>query len=299
MRNKVYGIITEKILEAMDKDIVPWRATWKVDGADRNPVSGTEYRGINTLLLSMSRMINGFSTPYWYTFKQASSIGGKVKKGSSSTLITFYNIKEKKQDRWTDAETKIFNKTGKKPKTFMLRYYRVFNLDQIEGIEAPESKDEQKDADPIECCEMVMEGYKNGPKVLFGETTPSYYVTKDTVRMPKIEKFESAEEYYGTMFHELGLSTGHKSRLNRECLLKKKEDNYGKEELVAEMTAAFLCGHCGIEQPVIENQAAYLKGWAKKIKEDKYMVVHAAGAAQKAADLILGKEFITNKLGQP
>lgn len=290
MSNKVYEIVTEKILEAIENNIVPWQASWKVHGKDRNPVSGTEYRGINTLLLALSRMTNKFSTHYWYTFKQVTSLKGKVKKGSKSTLITFYNIKEKKQDRWTDKENKIYETTGKVPKTFFLRYYRVFNFDQTENIKAPESDEEKKEVDSIECCENVIQGYENGPEIRHGHFNPSYHKKDDVVSMPETNRFDNSEEYYSVMFHELGHSTGHESRLNRACLNEVEIDNYGKEELVAEMTSAFLCGHCRIEQPVIKNQAAYLKGWASKIKEDKYMVVHAAGAAQKAADLILGKE---------
>ena len=109
--------------------------------------------------------------------------------------------------------------------------------------------------------------------------------------MPKANLFQSDEEYYSTLFHELTHSTGHASRLNRYEISKMspfESQDYSKEELVAEMGSAFLCGHCGIEPSVIENQAAYIQNWLKKLQSNKKWLVYAAAKAQKAADFILG-----------
>ena len=120
----------------------------------------------------------------------------------------------------------------------------------------------------------------------------AYYPIQDLVTMPDLQLFDSSEEYYSTFFHELAHSTGHLSRLNRNEVAGVNffgSHDYSKEELVAEMTAAFLCGETGILPATIENSAAYLQSWATKFKEDKKMVVYAAAAAQKAADFILDR----------
>ena len=109
--------------------------------------------------------------------------------------------------------------------------------------------------------------------------------------MPQPERFEHRAAYYATLFHELGHSTGHADRLARKGMVEQHTfgtDPYGQEELVAEMTASFLCGHCGISHVTLENSAAYINGWTRVIKQDKKLVVVAAAQAQKAADLILG-----------
>jgi antirestriction protein ArdC len=153
-------------------------------------------------------------------------------------------------------------------------------------------KVEEREFTPIECCEQIVAGYKGAPEVTHGHTKAAYRPSADEVIMPSAERFHSNEEYYSTLFHEFTHSTGHKSRLARKGIVDADasfgDDKYGREELVAEMGAAFLCGHAGIEASTIDNSASYLAGWLKVIKGDPKLIVQAAGAAQKAADLILG-----------
>jgi antirestriction protein ArdC len=133
----------------------------------------------------------------------------------------------------------------------------------------------------------------NAPSIERKEARAYYQVSGDVVNMPKENLFQSDEEYYSTLFHELIHSTGHESRLNRDEISKTNlcgSHDYSKEELVAEMGAAFLCGRCGIEPSVIENQAAYIQGWLKKLKSHKKWLIYAAAKAQKATDFILGVE---------
>ena len=128
------------------------------------------------------------------------------------------------------------------------------------------------------------------PEIRHGEASAYYQPANDFVNMPKPELFDAEPEYYSTLFHELTHSTGHADRLNRDGITKLAafgDDNYSQEELVAEMGAAFLCGHTGIENQTIENSAAYIDGWRKKLSADKKVVVYAAAQAQKAADFIL------------
>ena len=92
------------------------------------------------------------------------------------------------------------------------------------------------------------------------------------------------------MFHELTHATGHVSRLNRKEVTDPSQygsNLYSREELVAEMGAAFLCGHSGIENTTLDQSASYIQNWLERLKEDRKLVVHAAAKAQKACDFIL------------
>ncbi len=275
--SKVYQIITDRIIKALEAGAVPWRKTWSGgQGLPINLKSKKAYRGVNSFLLA----VMPYDSPYWLTFKQAKAFGGNVKKGEKSTPVTFYKD-------WTPegapADQKAFP---------VLCYYSCFNVEQCEGIdEHLPAKAEPKTAfESIEACEAIDRGYV-GPSRAKGQ--PAYSPTLDIVKMPKPEAFDGAAEFYGTLFHELGHSTGHKTRLDRktigDCDVVFGSTKYGKEELVAEMTAAFLCAESGIDAPVIENQTAYLASWLKTIRGEPKLVISAAGQAQKAADLILDR----------
>jgi antirestriction protein ArdC len=193
---------------------------------------------------------------------------------------------------------KIYKKEvdGEEKEIRLLRYYRVFNVEQCEGIEYPKPEPRAVDFNPIAEAQAIIDGMPNRPKLTFVGSQAYYRPVTDTVNMPAPESFSSPEEYYSTLFHEHVHSTGHASRLNRF----KEEANetvafgsnkYGKEELTAEMGAAFLCAIAGIVNQTIENSAAYIEGWRKKIKEDRKLVVFAAARAQKAADYIRGIKY--------
>jgi len=175
----------------------------------------------------------------------------------------------------------------------LVRYYTVFNVDQCEGLRiAPAPTSEPtRTIDPIAECEYIVASWGGKPDINHSGNRASYSKAIDQVRMPNRNSFESAEHYYGTLFHELTHSTGHPKRLNRQTLTEFEffgDDNYSREELVAEMGAAFLCGFTGIENRIIDNSASYLASWLKVLKEDHRMLLVAASQAQKAADMILG-----------
>ena len=275
----VYEIITEQVLEIMSQGVIPWKKPWNARSAHRNLITGKQYRGINVFLLSCS----SFSSPWWLSFKQAKVKGGMVRKGEKGRQIVFW-----KPFLTQDTET------GKEKKIFMLRYYTVFNLDQIEGIEAPQEP-ETIELEPIAEAERIVSEMQNRPVIeQAGGNKACYYPGKDSVQMPYFQDFDESEKYYSVLFHELGHSTGHGSRLARKevqvCSRFGSED-YSKEELVAEMTAAFLCGESGILPATVENSAAYLQSWSARLKEDKKMVINAAAAAQRAADYILNRNL--------
>lgn len=279
----IYEMITGQILEIMAQGIIPWKKPWSARGAHRNLISGKQYRGVNVLLLSCS----GFRSPWWMSFKQAAEKGGKVRKGEKGRQIIFWKplIVKKEQPTTGKEEAK---------KIFMLRYYTVFNLEQIDGIDAPQEP-EGIELQPIEEAQGIVDQMRNAPVITQAAGNKScYYPSLDKVQMPFFQDFDEAEEFYSVLFHELGHSTGHASRLDRKevqsCSRFGSED-YSKEELVAEMTAAFLCGEAGILPATVKNSVAYLQSWSAKIKEDNKLIINAAAAGQRAADYILNREF--------
>jgi antirestriction protein ArdC len=282
---KTYDIINSKIMELLENGTVPWRKTWNAaTNSPKNLISKKEYRGINVFMLACMP----YSSSYWMTFKQCIDKGGHVRKGEKSTPVIFWKFVDRK-----DAEDGNADEINGKGKFGMLRYYNVFNLEQIEGIEPPPTAETIINTfTPIERAEQIISGMPYRPEIKHGGNSASYSPMLDYVKLPVPEAFESPEEYYSTAYHELTHATGHTSRVGRKGILEPSffgSHEYSKEELVAEMGAAFLCGHAGIER-TIENSAAYIKGWLKALKNDKTLLIQAGGAAQKASDYILNRK---------
>lgn len=286
--NTVYEMVTERVVELLEQGTAPWRKPWNVKQHAPRNIDGYRYRGINVFLL----LTSGYASPYWLTFKQAKARGGNVRKGERSTVIVFWKRLTVKDDEQSAAKGKDVFKVIP-----LLRYYRVFNLEQCEGVRLPKDAItvEPVAADPVEAiaaAEAVMAGYPDPPTVTESGSSAYYRPAADHVQVPPRETFSSADAFYATMFHELGHSTGHARRLARKGIMEIGQFGayqYGREELIAEMTAAFLCGEAGILPATIENSAAYLRSWIETIKTDVRAVVVAAGAAQRAADHILGR----------
>ena len=187
-------------------------------------------------------------------------------------------------------------KDGETDKVTMLRYYRVFHIDDVECIDPskiPSGESHDHDFDPIASCEQLVEFWEDSPKIKLGCNKACYLPSLDKVEMPSPRTFYKDEEYYSVLFHELLHSTGHKSRLNRHEKFPNFDfgsKDYSQEEMVAEMGAAYLCGICGIENATIDNSAAYIQSWLKKLKSDSKMIVMAAVQAQRAVDYILAHQ---------
>jgi antirestriction protein ArdC len=215
------------------------------------------------------------------SYKQISELGGRVRKGEKSCPVVFWKFIEADEKKDPDATAHC-----------MLRYYRVFNTAQCSGLEGkvPEVVIPQREHEPLEIAEQLLRDMPNPPKIGYGRTLASYSPSMDCVSMPSPEWFTSGEEFYGALFHELAHSTGHESRVGRKAIMTPNgfgSHAYSKEELCAEMAAAFLNAYCGILLFTERNQAAYLKGWLEKLKTDPTMLISAGGAAQKAFDFIL------------
>lgn len=272
----VYQVVTDMVLEALDAGVVPWK---KPGNRPRNLASGKVYRGVNVWILAIA----GYASPYWVTFKQAKDRGGSVRKGEKGTKVVLW--------RWLEAKEEE-PETGRKKRFPILRYYTVFNVEQCDGLDVPASERKVGEFDPLAEAEGILEGF-DGPEVVYGGSAAYYAPALDRVALPERSTFRSVEGFYATAFHELGHSTGHADRLNRPEVsgpVYFGSEDYSREELVAEMTSAFLCAHAGIVETTIENSAAYIEYWRSKISADPKLVVNVAAAAQKAADLVLGEE---------
>lgn len=273
MGMSVYEIVTQKIIEKLEQGVVPWRKPW-ISGVAVNWKTQKPYRGINTLLLEPGE---------YATFKQITEAGGKVKKGEKGHIVVFW--------KWLEKEDE---ETGEKESIPLLRYYKVFEINsQCEGLES-RRKAEKFEHDPIEEAEKIIKGYVNCPSYSFNPGRAYYKPFEDHINVPPMSDFPNVNEYYCTMFHEMIHSTGHKDRLNREGIVKLNafgDEVYSKEELVAELGAAMLCGVAGIDNSTLDNSASYIQSWLRVLKNDKRMVVYAAAQAQKACDYILGVEY--------
>lgn len=283
----IYQRVTDRILELLDQGTVPWRQpikrTTAGDGFPKSLNTGRAYRGINVFLLAATAWIKGYESNYWLTFKQAEQRGAKIRRGEKSSLVVFW-----KQYAVADRES------GEDRQVPVLRHYNVFNADQCDGIEPPDRippDDNTPPFEPIEAAQRIVDGYPNPPTIQHGGSRAFYRASTDTVQIAVPERFEARESYYVTLFHELTHASGHSKRLNRGLDEQPHifgSPDYSKEELVAELGAAFLAATAGISPPTIEQSAAYIQGWSKKLQSDKKLIVQAAGAAQRAADHVLG-----------
>jgi antirestriction protein ArdC len=272
----VYSIVNNRIIEHLEKGVVPWQKPWTDAGLPQNLVTGKHYRGINVWLLNTLN----YSQNSFLTFKQVKDLGGSVKKGEKAQEVVFW--------KWIEKEDK---ETKKKEKVPILRYYKVFNVDQCSGI--PKVKLPpvvERNNKPLETCEKIINEMPKRPDIRYKEHRAYYNKLDDFVNMPKMEAFRDSESYYATLFHELVHSTGHNERLNRKELVKSnglRTQDYAAEELTAEMGASYLKSYAGIPIEKLDNNAAYIQSWLERLKNDKRFIVHASAQAQKATDYIL------------
>jgi len=285
MSQKIYDLITDRIIDLLEKGVIPWRKPWDAaSGAPRNLVSGKAYRGINAILLASL----GFSSSWFATFHQIKALGGSVKKGMHGIPVVFWKFLEAATEPGGDDD-----QSDRRERVPLLRYYTVFNLDQTEGIPAGKIPAlETCPFEPLTECERIVAEMPMRPEIRHTTENRAYYrPSADLVNMPLRESFHSAADYYNSLFHELTHSTGHASRLARKSLetwAPFGTADYSREELVAEMGAGFLCAHASLESSTLENTAAYIQSWLQVLKDDRRAVIVAAGQAQRAADYILG-----------
>lgn len=295
----IHEKITQKIIEQLESGVIPWRKPWKnIAGINfQNPVSGTVYSGMNVFLLSI---FSRHRSPKFVTFKQAKEAGGSVRKGEKGYPITFFKFITKEDGKWVDVQDPEEN-PDKLP---VIRGYTVFNIEQCEGLPEEwydEPEVELNDIQKIDRAEAIAEGYQDGPEVIEELSNRAFYrPATDTVHMPDRGQFDSAEAYYHVLFHELGHSTGHATRLSRDGVTDSMRDStqYGEEELIAELTSAYLSGSAGFDQETIPEQASYIDNWLKALRSPRNakLVTTAATAASKAARWIEGDRPAKSKV---
>ena len=284
----VYQLVTDQIISLLEQGIVPWQRPWAEAGVPANLLSKRQYRGINLwLLLSLN-----YEQNYFLTWDQIKSMGGSVKKGETGHIVVFWKPVQKNAEE--DKETK-------QKQVPMLRYYKVFNIAQCRDIPEnliPKSEVAAVDREPILECEAIINSMANSPTIVHKEQKAYYRIDTDIINMPKKKSFKSLESYYSTLFHELVHSTGAEKRLGRKTLTDMVpfgSESYAMEELIAEMGSAYLCRFSGVLPNEINNTVAYLDNWLGVFKKDKRFIISASGQAQKAVDLILGRQAIESK----
>lgn len=277
MSKNVYEMVTERILEQLEQGIIPWHKPWTGTAGAWSRSTGRAYSLLNQWLMPQGE---------YATFNQIKKEGGKVKKGEHGYIVVFF------KPTVIETEDKDGNKVKKTVP--LLRYYTVFNIEtQVDGLERKYNKEDiEKHNEPIEELESIKNGYLDRSGVKFNNIRgdKAYYQPgADRIVLPLLEQFDSIEKYYSTAFHEMAHSTGHSSRLNR---IKETahfgSEEYGKEELVAEITAAAVLNEAGIESSAtLKNSAAYVQNWTNAIKGDNKLIVHASSKAQKAFEMIM------------
>lgn len=289
MENKVYQMVTDKIVEMMSKGIIPWHKPWSLAGSEEevaiNYVTRRPYSLVNQWLL--------MEPGEYLTFKQITALGGKVKKGAKSQFVVFFTHVPYKR---------VNEKTGEEEeKTYpYLKYYNVFHIKNTEGIESKINARPEADIKDVPMCaeaDSAIDLYvKSQNGLTFQNDKPSdgayYSPSEDKVVVPMAGQYVDIAEYYSTTFHELTHSTMTESRLNRKQpgVSFFGSTNYSREELVAEIGAAMCCSNFNLDlKKAFRNSVAYIQDWAKNLKDDPKAIVVAAGKAEKAARFILGE----------
>ena len=282
MKRDIYEAITERFIEQLKRGTVPWQKPWF---AVQNIVSRKPYRGINALLLGSA----DYQSPFWISFKQALDLGGHVKKGEKSTPVIYYKILEKRDE----AGNMVVREDGRPARIPFVRWANVFNLDQTEGIQAPAIATSENTTQPNEKAAAIVQNAKLCP-IHHAGFAALYSPKDDVIRIPAPTTFHSQEDYFHTLYHEMTHATGHGSRLDREGVTQWARfgsELYSKEELIAELGAAFLSNEAGILDSVrFENSAAYLASWIQKLESDPRLIISAASQAQRSSDFIMGIE---------
>lgn len=285
MGNDVYQMVTDRIIAMLEQGEIPWDRPWT--GAGRWAIkraSGKPYSLLNQMLLG--------NPGEYLSFNECKKLGGKIRKGAKAKIVVFWKMLDKPVEG-KDGKPVVKADGAVKTRSIpFLKYMNVFHIDDCEGITPKHYEETLRDFNPIDKAEEVIAGYVNrsGISLEHAKQGRAYYSPEaDKVVLPIKEQFTSEAGYYGTAFHELTHSTGHKSRLDRIVAgsFSFGDETYSKEELVAEIGSASLLNMLGIEtDSSIRNNAAYIQSWIKALRNDKKLIVSAASKASKAVEMI-------------
>ncbi len=287
--NDVYSRITQKIVADLEQGQLSWRKPWSSDHIAQNvmrPLRWNEvpYSGINVLVLWATAAENGYQSPYWMTFKQAVDIGAAIRKGEKATQVVY-------ADKFSKEEQGENGEMIERSIPF-LKAYNVFNASQIEGLpkdyyNLPEVKNQNTNS-RIQSLEKFFAQTK---AEIYTGTKAAYYSGRDKIEMPPFESFKDTPSYYSTLAHELTHWTKHPTRLDRDMgRTRFGDENYAKEELVAELGSCFLAADLGIEPELRADHTAYIQSWLQVLKNDKRFIFSAASQSQKAVDYLYNQQ---------
>jgi antirestriction protein ArdC len=277
---EIHSMIAEKVIEAMEISGTNWVKSWATP-TGQLPTSmstGKHYQGINLLILGMTRAANNYGSHHWATYRQWESMGAQVQKGEKATAVILYK------------PIKIRNKETGEPETIpLLKAFSIFNADQVDGYEAPaivDDIDHTKLEQPDTLADQLAS--RAGCDVRFSDPDRAFYSpAHDFVNMPRATQFGTVEDYAATLLHELTHWTGHSARMDRDLtLMSNGSKDYAKEELVAELGAAMMCGSLGITAAPREDHAKYLAVWMQRLKDEPKVIFSAAAKANQAAEWI-------------
>lgn len=278
----LHAEITNRIVALLDAGTIPWRKPWSdyntgFGAMPRNAVTRRAYSGANVVLLWATAQEQGYESPRWLTYKQATEAGGNVRKGEKSTTVIYTSAFEKEDDN------------GQAKRIAFLKAFNVFNIAQCDGLEALQEERAPRIINPHGRDELA-EAFiaSTGATVRHGEARAYYTTAGDYINLPMFEAFKSAPEYYSTAFHELTHWTGHETRLAREFGKRFGDHSYAAEELVAELGSAFVCAEFGFDNDTMDNSAAYIASWKKRLTENERLFVAAASHASKAVEYMRG-----------
>ena len=282
----VYGMVTETIIRQLEEGTVPWHKPWTdIHSGAFNRISGRQYSLLNQMLLK--------HTGEYASLNQWNKLGGSVRKGEKSEIVTFWKLPEEDPETVENAsgtDRKPHAETNRRP---ILRYYRVFHISQVEGVEPLDVSLPGSNIVPDREAEAVFHNYLDFEGVRFEQSLSDkayYSPSEDMIHLPYMCQFDTEASYYGTLYHEVVHSTGHLERLNRKGIQQVSfgSEEYSLEELIAEIGSACMLATLGISTDAsITNNAAYVDGWLKTLKNDRRLAVSAAGQAEKAVKYVL------------
>lgn len=288
--------IAQQILDLMERDGIQWIKPWATMRPFFNAASRHTYTGGNVFTLMLTSMVRGIEDPRFMTFKQARQLGGSVRKGAKGIPIIYYGTLKKEDDNGEERRARSKDASASEAQVARSRRFArisyVFPLADIDGLDeadlpSPGGDTEQNPDERLQACDAFFEGIGAHVHQCPTNQRALYAPHIDRIEMPAFEAFVSAEAFYATFAHEHIHWTGHKERLDRGLFA--DGFDYAFEELIAEIGAVFTCNRLGILPEPREENAAYVKGWMKRIRDKPQAFWSAASAAQKAADFLRNK----------
>ena len=295
MKKEYVEEVAARIIEQIEQGTAPWQKPWRAGelSLPYNASTGKSYRGMNVMWLTMQ----GYHDPRWMTYKQAQAAGAQVRKGSKGTKIVYWKTHEERQVRDENGKP-VINKDGnpmvvriplERPRVF---HAVVFNAEQIDGLPPLLPKTTTAEPERHARAEAILKN--SGAKIQhFAGDKAFYRPSDDTITLPEIRQFDSADGYYATALHELGHWTGHPSRLNRHETHFFGTEGYAREELRVEISSLIIGERLEIGYDPSKH-AAYVESWVKALKDDPREIFRAAADAEKIATYLMDFEQETN-----